>query len=528
MLVVPERKTVLLNLKDPDKITALIPGAKKGPIRGKEIVAVPHQQDVVRVLRNIGISIPGPILSYYEWPCIWPSGPFIHQKETAEFATLAPRAYILNDMGSGKTVSVLWAFDWLRKLGLVDWLLVISPLSTLERAWGDEIFRHFSDMTFGIVHGDAARRKKVLNTKHDVYIMNHDGVKSKETLIALRAKAGKPLVIIDELATFRNSGNQRWKCLNWLVNGHKKKVKGVEHIVVPPIEWVWGLTGTPTPMAPSDAWAQCKLITPGTVPPYFGAFRDLTMKKITQHKWGPRHGAVEIVHKAMQPAIRFAREDCIDLPPTTFVTRQVELTAEQRAMYRDMLTKFKAEYEGGQIKAINEAVKIGKLMQIVCGVAYTPQGDMTIPAKPRIDEVMEIIEEAGGKVIVFVPLTGALEHLVEKVSKDYPCAMVHGGTSKAQRDKIFSEFQSPHGPRVLIAQPGTMAHGLSLTAANTIVWFAPVHSAEIYQQANARIVRPGQRSNTLIVRICGSELERRMYAKLESRENMQGTLLDLF
>jgi SNF2 family DNA or RNA helicase len=526
MLVVKDRKTLLLNLSDPGKVTSIIPGSKVGKVRGQEIVAVPHTDDVVRVLRNIGIAAPGPILSYYSFPGMYT--PFVHQRETSEFATLHPRAFILNDMGTGKTASVLWAFDYLRKQGIVDWLLVISPLSTLERAWGDEIFRNFADMTFGVMHGTADRRMKVLNTKHDVYIINHDGIKSKSLLAAIRAKAGKPLVVVDELAAFRNASTDRWKCANWLVNGHRQKVKGVEQVLVPPLEWVWGLTGTPIPTAPTDAWGECRLITPGTVPPYFGAFRDMTMKKVSTYKWLPRADALDVVHRAMQPAIRFAREDCIDLPPTTFVTREVEMTADQKRMYKDMLARFKAEHEGTQIIAMNEAVKIGKLLQIVCGVAYKGDDNVVIPAKPRVDEVMEVIEEAGGKVIVFVPLTGALEHLAEAVGKEHSVAVVHGATSKAKRDTIFHDFMLPAGPRVLVAQPGTMAHGLSLTAANTIVWFAPVHSAEIYQQANARIVRPGQKSNTLIVRIQGSELERRMYAKLESRETMQGTLLDLF
>ncbi len=106
--------------------------------------------------------------------------------------------------------------------------------------------------------------------------------------------------------------------------------------------------------------------------------------------------------------------------------------------------------------------------------------------------------------------------------------MVHGGVSKSQRDDIFHDFMQPHGVRVLVAQPGTMAHGLTLTAANTIVWFAPTNSAETYQQANARIVRPGQTRNTLIVRVQGSDIERKMYERLERRESMQGTLLDMF
>lgn len=519
MLVAKQHKKLLLNLNDPDRIVGIVPGSKVVNIKGHDIVSVNHDQDTVRVLRNMGIQAPGPILHYYDWPGRWP--PYVHQRETAEFASLNPRAYILNDMGTGKTVSVLWAYDYLRKLGVVDWALVISPLSTLERTWADEVFRNFADMSYGVVYGTPDRKKRIARDSYDIYIINHDGIKNKELLDIFARKPGNGLIIVDELASFRNASTDRWKCLNYLVNGNAKAG-------VPPKEWVWGLTGTPIPNEPTDAWAQCKLISPGAVPKYFNAFRDLTMRQITQYKWFAKNDALDTVYRYMQPAIRFHREECIDLPPTTYMDRAVELTPEQARMYKQMVAQFKAEHGSGQITATNEAVKLGKLLQIVCGVAYGPDGDVVIPAKPRIDTVLEIIEEASAKVIVFVPLTGALNALADEIGKHYSVAVVHGGVSKPQRDDIFHDFMQPHGVRVLVAQPGTMAHGLTLTAANTIVWFAPTNSAETYQQANARIVRPGQTRNTLIVRVQGSDIERKMYERLERRESMQGTLLDMF
>lgn len=481
------------------------------------------------MLRNVGIMAPGPILSYYDWPSRYPDGPFIHQRETSEFSTLHPRCYVLNDMGTGKTLSGLWAFDYLRSLGVanikaalgVKKLVVISPLSTLERAWADEVFKNFPDLNVGVAHGETARRVKIIRGDFDVIVINHDGLKNSKVLAELVALGDEVLVIIDELAVFRNASTDRWKALNVFVNGNKK-------LKIPPKTWVWGMTGTPIPTEPTDAWAQCRLITPGAVPGYFGAFRDQVMRQVSQYKWAPRDNALEVVHRAMQPAIRFSREECIDLPPTTYVTREVPLTPEQERMYKQMVTQFKTEYEGGQIKALNEAVKLGKLLQIVCGVAYGPDGNMTIPAKPRTDAVIEVIEQASAKVIVFVPLTGALDALAMAIAEHYRVEVIHGGVSKPERDRIFGAFQSPHGARVIVAQPGTMAHGLTLTEADTIVWFAPINSSEIYQQANARIVRPGQKRNTLIVRIEGSPMERAMYARLDRREGTQGLLLDLF
>ena len=163
-----------------------------------------------------------------------------------------------------------------------------------------------------------------------------------------------------------------------------------------------------------------------------------------------------------------------------------------------------------------------------CGVAYdTAHQEVFIPVMPRIKLVKEVIESAGSKCIVFVPLTGALEYVAKELRKDYTVEIVHGGTSSNERRRIFREFQDEQNPRVLVANAGAMSHGLTLTAANTIIWFAPPNSNETYNQANARISRPGQKLNQLIVHIEGTTVERRIYDRLKEKTSMQGILLDM-
>lgn len=519
MLVSKKHKKLILNLRDPARVTSVIPSAKLMEFKGQTLVAVPHELDEVRVLRNLGMDPPTPMSSYYDWPGRYQ--PYMHQRSTGEFLSSNPRAFCNNGMGSGKTLSVLWAFDYLRKAGEVDYMIVASPLSTLERAWGDEIFRHFPDMTFAVLHGTREKRLKLIANDFDVYIINHDGVKGKEVLDALVKKPGRALVVIDEIAVARNASTELWKSLNVLVNGSPKL--GIE-----PKKWAWGLTGTPIPNAPTDAWAQVRLINPGRVPKYFGHFRDQVMKQLTQFKWAPRDGALDHVFSIMQPSIRFAREDCIDLPPTTVMTRETELTKDQKTAFDTMLRQFRAEHDGGQITAVNEAVKLSKLLQICCGSAYGEgETEVIIPAKPRIELVREIIEEAEAKVLVFVPFTSALKHLADALRENFTVAEVHGGVSKTQRDAIFRDFQQAKDPRVIVADARTMAHGITLTAANTVIWYAPPYSAEIYQQACARVTRPGQKLNTLIVNIEATLMERKIYDRLQGKEKMQGLLLSM-
>lgn len=518
MFISKKHKKLVFNLREPERITTVIPTAKTLLYKGATLVAVPHKLEEVRVLRNLGFDVPAPMSYYYDWPGLYQ--PYAHQRITSEFLTVNPRAFCLNGMGSGKTVSVLWAFDYLKKLGLVKRMLVLSPLSTLERAWGDEIFRHFPELTFAVLHGDRAKRHKLLAHDFDIYIINHDGIKNAETVKLLNAREGLDLIVVDEVASFRNAATERWKALNRLVNGEKKTS-------MTPKAWVWGLTGTPTPNAPTDAWAQTRLINPPKAPGYFGQFRDIVMKQAGPYKWAMRESAIATVYDMMQPAVRFSREECIDLPPTTFVTRQTEMTPEQNKAFEQMLKKLKAECEGGNVTAVNEAVKLGKLLQICCGVAYGTDGDVVIPNGPRIELVREIIEEAEAKVLVFVPFTAALNHIAESLRRDYTVDIVDGSTSKHQRDTTFKNFQNAKDPRVLVANPGTLSHGLTLTAANVIVWFAPIHSNETYQQANARVTRPGQKLNTLIVNIEATPLERKIYDRLAGKERTQGILLDM-
>lgn len=515
MIVLPDKQAVLLRPRNPQKLLTVLPTAKAVQHKGNTLVAIPHRLDEARVLANMGFKVPSPIKYHYKWAGTF--APFKAQMETAAFLTMHRRAYLLNDLGTGKTLSVLWAFDYLRKAGKVNKMLVVCPLSTMERTWGDELFRHFPHLDYVVLYGTAEKRRKLLKQDAHVYIVNHDGLKilSKD----LEDRDDIDIVVPDEIAqAARNARTDRWRRLNEVVN---KQQSGKR--------WCWGVTGTPTPNAPTDAWAQCKLVTPHTVPTSFMRFKDMVMKQINQFLWAPRVNAMETVHQVMQPSIRYARHECMDLPPCLFQTRHVELTPTQKAAYKEMVNRLRTQVDGGEVLAVNEAVKASKLVQIAAGVAYTANGDELITdASPRLAVVEEIIEEAQGKVIVFVPFVSAVryvsEHLIN-AGRSVEC--IYGEVSPHERNRIFAAFQNTDTPRVLVAQPAAMSHGLTLTAANTIVWYAPIFSNDIYDQACARITRPGQKMSQLIVSIEGSPIEQKMYERLRTKQKMQGVLLTM-
>jgi SNF2 family DNA or RNA helicase len=194
-----------------------------------------------------------------------------------------------------------------------------------------------------------------------------------------------------------------------------------------------------------------------------------------------------------------------------------------------MMTTLRFQHAAGEVTAVNEAVKAGKLIQIACGVAYDENGqEVTLDAKPRLEVTREIIEEAAAKTIVFVPFVSSVKYVADYLrSHGITVECVYGEVSKGERDRIFKEFQTLPDPKVIVAQPAAMSHGLTLVAANTIVWYAPIFSNDTFDQACARITRPGQTRTQLIVKIEGSPIEQRAYERLKNKQKMQGLLLTM-
>jgi SNF2 family DNA or RNA helicase len=510
MLVVEQAQALALKLDHPERVLECIPTAKRATVQGYDLTLVPHKADEVRILRNLGIKAPAPILHYYDWPGNFT--PYLHQRQTSAFLTMNNRALVLNEIGTGKTHSALWAADYLMKQGLVGKVLIISPLSTLERVWGDAIYKEFPHRTGAVLHGTAKRRMKRLKSDADFYVINHDGF----SIISDECLGMFDVVIIDEVAVYRNPSTTRFRLMRkWLRDNPDTKL--------------WMMTGTPTPNAPTDAWALAQLVGNPYVPRTFSAFRDQVMERFGQYTYLPRPNSIHTVQHVLQPAVRYTRDECFDLPDTVFQTREVALSAEQKRHYDKMMKTFITEADNGeQITAVNEAVKLQKLVQIACGVAYNDLGEnVELDCSPRVNAMMEIVEEVGGKVIIFVPLTGTLHMLERKLSEKWTVGVVNGAVTAAKRNVIFNSFQNGADPKIILAHPATMAHGLTLTAARSIIWYGPINSNEQYTQANGRIERIGKMFTSSVVHIEGTAVERAMYKRLQNRQKLQGLLLDL-
>lgn len=504
--VYPEHRRLVMPARG--DVLRILPKVPTFDLRGHNMMALPHNPDVVRLLYNLGVKAPEPIRYYYDW-C--GTKPFQTQIDTAALLTTHRRAFVLNEMGTGKTRAALFAYDFLRSINQANKLLVVAPLSTLVAVWEDEVFRHFHHLRTVVLHGSRAKRLKLLAQDADVYIINHDGVGVIEKELA---KLDIDTLIIDELAVYRNSRARRWKMLAPLT----RKAR-----------YAWGLTGAPTPNEPTDAYGQIKLLAPENVSFSYKAFKDTTMKQVSQFRWVPREDANDHVFRAMQPSIRVMRSDCLDLPPVMYSNRDVDLDPRAAKAYKEMLSQLATQVKSKEITAANEGVKLSKLLQISAGFAYDGEGSGNyVGGVHRIREVFDIVEEASGKVIVFAPFRFLTELLGAALAKRWDTAIIHGGTPKSRRDEVFTGFQHGVHPRVIVAHPATMAHGLTLTRADTIVWAAPTTSLEIYEQANARITRPGQLSRAHIIHIMSTKAEAQVYNRLRRKAKMQGALLEMF
>ena len=435
-----------------------------------------------------------------------------HQEETTYFFTINPRSFCFNEQGTGKTASAIWAADYLLENRLINRVLIVCPLSIMQSAWQADLFKVAVHRKVGIAYGSRIKRKAIIESDAEFVIINYDGV---EIVAQDIARNDFDLIIIDEANAYKTVTTKRWKTMKELIR---------------PDTRLWLMTGTPAAQTPTDAFGLAKLCVPERVPRFFGAFRDQTMINISQFRWIPRPNANQVVFDALQPAIRYTKKECLDLPEVTHVFRDAPLTAQQEKYYKLLKKEMLMVADGEEISTVNAAVNLNKLLQISGGAVYSDTGNVVeFDVSNRLRVVEEVINEASNKVLVFVPFTHTIELLkVYLRGAGISSEVINGAVTVNKRTEIFKRFQEKDDIKVLIIQPQAAAHGVTLTAADTIIWYAPVTSIETYLQANARIDRQGQKNAMTIVHIKGSPVETRMYGMLQNKLDVHTKIIDLY
>lgn len=505
---------VVLRTRQPDKYSIIPKSTVLGEDNGTYEVAVYWGLDETRVLRNLGVhNVPAPITRRYNWPGRFK--PMGHQIDTAAFLTLHDRAFCFNEPGTGKTMSALWAADYLMNIGRVRRCLILCPLSIMQAAWMADLNSSIVHRSAVIAHhAKATRRIEMVQQDYEFVIINYEGL----ALIAdeVRNNGQFDLVIADESNSYKDPNTKRWKALKSILRPETR---------------LWMMTGTPASQSPLDAYGLAKLVNPKGVPSFATAWRDLVMQKLTMFKWVAKPSAKEHVFNALQPAIRFTKAQCLDLPPVVTVTREVALTPQQNKYYTAIKEQMLAQAAGATISAVNAAACLSKLLQISCGAALTDNKEVVaFDASPRLSVLDEVLAETERKVIIFALFRSAIDTVYQHLVKTGISAeVIHGDVAASKRGDIIRRFQNTPDPRVLVMQPQATAHGITLTAADTVVFYGPLMSVEQYAQCIARADRKGQTATSVtVVHIEGSPVEKRMFKALQGKLTDHALIVEMF
>lgn len=450
-----------------------------------------------------------------------------HQRIAEQFCMTHNHAGLLLDMGLGKTVVTLTVLNRLMyEEFALNRALVIAPKRVAEDTWSREAEKwdHLSGLRVVKVLGTAKQRAAALAQDGDVYVINRENVVwLVETLGARWPFDG---VVIDELSSFKSSRSKRWRAL--------RRVIGAAN-------YVYGLTGTPAPNGYIDLWPEMYLLDRGQrLGQTLGEFRNTYFnpgahKGHIVYEWRLKPGAkARIDAKLSDLCLSMSKEDWLDLPERTYNTVPVTLSPSARKLYEqfqkekilpllrgcDGLRLAGAEAEDYDSAVLGDmaATVSGKLLQMANGAVYDENGEVFHIHDAKLDALEEIADTTPGQsLLVFY----TYKHDLDRIQARFPNA------EKIKGSETISDWNAGKIP-MLLCHPASAGHGLNLQAGgHIIVWFGLPWSLELYQQANDRLHRMGQKQGVIIHHIVALEtLDERVMSVLASRESTQRGLLD--
>lgn len=522
-----DQRQVVVKLTDPvaQQQARAIPQAKFLPTPdGTLLMQLPWCEDALRLLSNLNIDATeaAPFMSC-QYPLIEGKyKPMKHQLFTAAFTTLNPRCYVLNDPRTGKTGSLIIAMDYMQKAGLVTGgFLIITTVTTMPGVWRDGILETLPDARVEIVNGKG--REEALSRPADFYVTNYDSVRISTDAFVRAVKEGRiGGCVIDEMTHVGNTTSQRHKAIDAVVNKTNMK-----HVI--------GVTGSPGEN-PETVFGMCRMINRVKLP----ATTKTSWLNLTTYQYGSEPymrsmapNAPEIIHKAMQPAVRFNKGDIIDLPPIVTQDRACELSAEQKRMREEFKAQAIALTASGEvITAANGGVLYQKLMQVAQGFCMDNNGNaVNLEHKDRTKTIIEAINETSRKVVIFCCYKYVIAQLAKELEDaGYTVGIVDGSITGQQRADVLYRFQHGADPHVIICHPTTTAYGVELAAADTMIFNGPPPlGGFIYAQALERLSSAKQTAKKIsIIRIMASPEEKKFFKSLDSGREMGTFISGLF
>ena len=437
-----------------------------------------------------------------------------HQKRTAGFFSVYKKAITTSGLGSGKSHCIASTIDYLKSHSMIEKCIIIAPLSIL-RQWVAGLFDSFPEYTTSLLLGSAKRRKEMLWDATDIKVINIDGLEVIKDDLA-KWIDNKTLVVLDEASVIKASDNglsQRAKLFMKLVTGDCRVILA---------------SATPAPQKLYRSWSLCKVINPMT-PKYFGQYKALCAYKYGPFEWKERPEAPQVVAKYLQPCIHFDKEDIVGMPPLTYERREIEPSDAQKGHLKTLRNDMMMQLGDIEHLAVNAAVVFGKVMQVMLGVIKVDDEYITIDGfQKRVDEIADIAEQRGRKILVSVAYKGAIiEYHKALKAKGFRCEYINGDVDSKKRSELFVQFQDTDSIDILLVHFAVASHGINAQSCDTLVLTGPIASAEAATQLVGRINRMGQKNSMTVIQFYGDKTEQKIYDKLEKSDENQNAVLDL-
>ncbi|MFC0475719.1 DEAD/DEAH box helicase [Robertmurraya beringensis] len=439
--------------------------------------------------------------------------PYHYQAYATQWIIDKKKSALFLEMGMGKSIATLTAIlELMYDYFDVAKVLVIAPLRVASTTWEEEVEKwdHLKGLRISKVLGSEKQRVAALYRKADIYIINRENV----TWLVERFDSDWPfdMVVIDELSSFKSSKAQRFKAL--------KKVR-------PFIKRIVGLTGTPAPNGLIDLWPQIYLLDGGerlgkTVTGYREKyFLPDKRNQMIVYTWKLKEGAEDAIHERLSDiCVSMKAKDYLELPDRINNVISVELPMKTKEQYDRLEKELILSIEEADVLAGSAAVLANKLLQMANGAVYDENGEVKPIHDEKLKALDELIETANGKpVLVFYGYQHDKDRILQHLKKLKPRIL--------QTDQDIKDWNQGK-VQVMLAHPASAGHGLNLqTGGNIIIWFGLTWSLELYQQANARLWRQGQKQTVVIHHIIAKDtIDERVMKALEDKDVSQAALIE--
>jgi SNF2 family DNA or RNA helicase len=463
--------------------------------------------------------------------------PYEHQLQALEKSWAQDTYALFMEMGTGKSKVLVDNIAILYDRGAVRGALIIAPKGVYKN-WNDiEFPTHMPEhveYTKVLWEPNITKKKQheldtlfVDDDKLKVLIMNVEAFSTSKGLdfahSFLNIFVGRALIGIDESTTIKNPTAKRTK--NILKIADLAKYRRI-------------LTGSPVTKSPLDLYSQCEFLDPYHLghQSYY-SFRARYANMIDRNFGGRRVQIVgsyrrlpELTEKLEKFSYRVLKEDCLDLPPKVFTKRIIELTDEQKKVYAQMKREAVAELEGKVMSTMNVMTQLMRLHQVTCGHFKADDDTITEIKNNRIDSLLQLLEETEGKVIIWANYRADIKNIVAALKKAYGDASTveyHGGVDPTLRQDNIAQFQQKNSPtRYFVGNAQTGGYGITLTAANTVVYYSNSYDLEKRLQSEDRAHRIGQTGSVTYVDLMAENtIDERIVKALRKKINLANEIM---